>query len=134
MTDSVAPTVFYLTADNKLQVAYNDQYIKTATSGYESLQTTASVDEAEIWTFAGSTVTPGTYTLRAGETDLLLYDWTTYSRNNTLVSAEPTNARCQWTLEEVSYDEDLIKNFDLGLLADYQTVKTIALTEGAQLI
>ena len=134
VTDSVAPTVFYLTADNKLQVAYNDQYIKTATSGYESLQTTASVDEAEIWTFAGSTVTPGTYTLRAGETDLLLYDWTTYSRNNTLVSAEPTNARCQWTLEEVSYDEDLIKNFDLGLLADYQTVETIALTEGAQLI
>lgn len=134
VTESDAPTVFYLTDENKLQVVYNDRYVKTASSGYEALQTTANVDEAEVWTISGSTVTPGTYNLKAGETSLLLYDWTTYSRNNTLVSEEPSNARCQWTIEEVSLDEDLIKTFDLSLINALQSVDPIALTEGAEVV
>lgn len=135
VTESEAPTVFYLTDENKLQVVYNDRYIKTASNGYEALQTTTNVDEAEIWTISGSTVTPGTYNLKAGETNLLLYDWTTYSRNNTLVSNEPSAPRCQWTIEEVVLDEDLIKTFDLSLISTtLQSVEPIALTEGAEVI
>lgn len=134
VVESEAPTVFYLTADNKLQAVYNDAYISNAaTSNFAALQTTANVDDAMVWTLAGSTTVPGTYTLKAGENALYLYDWTTYSRGNTLVCSDIATARCQWTIEEVSLDEAMVKEFDLSLIAPCQALATIPLVEGAEL-
>lgn len=134
VVESEAPTVFYLTAENKLQAVYNDAYISNAaTSDYAALQTTANVADAMVWTIAGSTTVPGTYTLKAGENALYLYDWTTYSRGNTLVCTDINTGRCQWTIEEVDLDEDMVKTFDLSLIAACQALETIPLTEGAVL-
>lgn len=137
VVESAAPTVFYLTADNKLQAVYNDAYISNAaTSNYAALQTTANVADAMVWTIAGSTTVPGTYTLKAGENALYLYDWTSYSRGNTLVCTDINTGRCQWTIEEVALDEDMVnmvKTFDLSLIAACQELETIPLTEGAVL-
>lgn len=134
VVESAAPTVFYLTAENKLQAVYNDAYISNAaTSNYAALQTTANVDDAMVWTIAGSTTVPGTYTLKAGEKALYLYDWTSFSRGNTLVCTDINTGRCQWTIEEVDLDEDMVKTFDLSLIAACQALETIPLTEGAVL-
>ncbi len=134
VVENAAPTVFYLTAENKLQAVYNDAYISNAaTSDYAALQTTANVDDAMVWTIAGSTTVPGTYTLKAGENALYLYDWTSYSRGNTLVCTDINTGRCQWTIEEVALDEDMVKTFDLSLIAACQALETIPLTEGAVL-
>ena len=132
---SQAPTIFYLTADNKLQAVYNDAYISNeAASNSAPLATTTVADDAMVWTITGSEVTPGTYNLKAGNNDLYLYDWTTYSRNNTLVANNKNDRRCQWTIEEVELDENLIKEFDLGLLNFSQSLETIPLIEGAEII
>ena len=65
---------------------------------------------------------------------MYLYDWTSYSRANTLIANDPNTPRCQWTIEEVVLDEDLIKTFDLSLISTLQSVEPIALTEGAEVI
>lgn len=132
---SQAPTIFYLTADNKLQAVYNDAYISNeAASNSAPLATTTVADDAMVWTITGSEVTPGTYNLKAGNNDLYLYDWTTYSRNNTLVANNKNDRRCQWTIEEVELNENLIKEFDLGLLNFSKSLETIPLIEGAEII
>ena len=134
VTDSAAPTVFYLTSDNKLQAVYNDTYIKANSSAGSNLDMTSNADDAMIWTFEGSETVAGTFNLKAGESSLYLYDWTSYSRNNTLIQSDKNHARCQWTIEEVSLDEDLIKTFDLSLINALQSVEPIALTEGAEVV
>lgn len=134
VTDSAAPTVFYLTSDNKLQAVYNDTYIKANSSAGANLDMTSNADDAMIWTFEGSETVAGTFNLKAGESSLYLYDWTSYSRNNTLIQSDKNHARCQWTIEEVSLDEDLIKTFDLSLINALQSVDPIALTEGAEVV
>lgn len=134
VTDSAAPTVFYLTSDNKLQAVYNDTYIKANSSAGSNLDMTSNADDAMIWTFEGSETVAGTFNLKAGESSLYLYDWTSYSRNNTLIQSDKNHARCQWTIEEVSLDEDLIKTFDLSLINALQSVDPIALTEGAEVV
>lgn len=135
VVESAAPTIFYLTSDNKLQAIYNDAYISNgATSNFAALQTTTDADAAMVWTITGSSTVPGAYNLKAGENALYLYDWTTYSRGNTLVCDDQTTARCQWTIEEVALDEELIKTFDLSLLSPCQALENIPLTEGAELI
>lgn len=135
VVESAAPTIFYLTSDNKLQAVYNDAYISNgATSNFAALQTTTDADAAMVWTISESSTVPGTYNLKAGENSLYLYDWTTYSRNNTLICNDQATARCQWTIEEVALDEELIKTFDLSLLSACQALENIPLTEGAELI
>ena len=135
VVDSAAPTIFYLTPEYKLQAVYNDAYISNAaTSNFSSLQTTTVSDDAMVWTISESSTVPGAYNLKAGENNLYLYDWTTYSRGNTLVCNEQTTARCQWTIEEVALDEELIKTFDLSLISACQTLENITLIEGAELI
>ena len=135
VTESDAPTVFYLTSDNKLQAVYNDTYIKTASNNFGNLEMTSNADEAMTWTITGSTSVTGTYRLKAGENEMYLYDWTSYSRANTLIANDPNTPRCQWTIEEVVLDEDLIKTFDLSLISTtLQSVEPIALTEGAEVI
>ncbi|MDD6500527.1 MAG: RICIN domain-containing protein [Bacteroidales bacterium] len=134
VTESDAPTVFYLTSDNKLQAVYNDTYIKTASNNFGNLEMTSNADEAMTWTITGSTSVTGTYRLKAGENEMYLYDWTSYSRANTLIANDPNTPRCQWTIEEVVLDEELIKTFDLSLISALQSVEPIALTEGAEVI
>lgn len=134
VTESDAPTVFYLTSDNKLQAVYNDTYIKTASNNFGNLEMTSNADEAMTWTITGSTSVTGTYRLKAGENEMYLYDWTSYSRANTLIANDPNTPRCQWTIEEVVLDEELIKTFDLSLISTLQSVEPIALTEGAEVI
>ena len=132
---SQAPTIFYLTADNKLQAVYNDAYISNAAaSDFAPLATTTVADDAMVWTITGSEVTPGTFNLKAGDNDLYLYDWTTWNSDNTLVATDKNTARCQWTMEEVTLDEATIKEFDLSLLSPIQTLATLNLIEGAEIV
>lgn len=133
VSENNVPTIFYLTTDGKLQAVYNDRYIKSAESNYGHLEMTANADEAMVWDITGSTNVPGAYRLKAGVTNMYLYDWTTYSRNNTLIASEENGARCQWTIEEVTLDEEAVKAFDLGLMSACQALETIPLVDGAEL-
>lgn len=131
VSENNVPTIFYLTTDGKLQAVYNDRYIKSAESA-GVLEMTANADEAMVWTITGSTNVPGAYRLKAGVTNMYLYDWTTYSRNNTRIMAEENGARCQWTIEEVTLDEEAVKAFDLGLMSACQALNTIPLVDGVE--
>ena len=104
---AVVPTTFFLTPDNKLQVVYNGEFIsKNKADGnlagnYDALVTTSTGTDAITWSIEAG-VNAGTLRLKSNEnTNMYLYDWTTYSRSNVLLANEPNGTRCQWTIEEV---------------------------------
>ena len=104
---AVVPTTFFLTSDNKLQVVYNREFIsKNKADGnlagnYDALVTTSTESDAITWSIEAG-VNVGTLRLKSNEnTNMYLYDWTTYSRSNVLLADEPNGTRCQWTIEEV---------------------------------
>lgn len=133
-----AATTFYLTADNKLQAAYNGAYIKQVANGGR-LETTTNADEAMTWSFEQGTVVFGTYRVKSNEVNSYLYDWTSYSRGNVLISNEPAHNRCQWTIEEVEITDAEILAFDKPLLVtlaqnNESRIEAIPIEEGAEII
>lgn len=131
-----AATTFYLTADNKLQAAYNGAYIK---QNRDNLETTTNAAEALTWTIEQGTVVFGTYRVKSNEANSYLYDWTTYSRDNVRISNDPAHNRCQWTIEEVEITDAEILAFDKPLLVtlaqnNESQIEAIPIVEGAEII